>query len=248
MNDARQRILRNVRGGLRVSGARSTAAARAAREQAYAATASPRQPWTGDATERFCERFEAWAGTWQRIPSAGAIPAAIQDLLRDGDTLAIAPHPLLQQLDWPEELKIRQQPAADCQLAVSVADAALAETGTLVLCSGPHSPTGLELLPETHVVVLRDETVLPDMEAAWTHLRPESTFPARSINTISGPSRTADVEQTIQLGAHGPRRLHVLLLASHPEDRAARDPPIQPPRRRDSARPDSSTRGIQLSR
>ncbi|MCK8515678.1 lactate utilization protein [Methylonatrum kenyense] len=216
MSSARERILGKVRRGLGVPASRGPAAAHAAREQAYAAAASPRQPWDGDSVDRFCQRFEAWAGTWQRVPDASAIPAAVQPLLAEGDALAVAAHPLLQQLDWPQDLAREHRHPADCQLAVSVADAAIAETGTLVLCSGPQSPTTLELLPETHVVVLRTETILPDMEAVWRHLQPDPAFPARSINAISGPSRTADVEQTIQLGAHGPRRLHVLLLAPDP--------------------------------
>jgi len=52
------------------------------------------------------------------------------------------------------------------------------------------------------------------MEDAWALLRAERCSLPRATNIITGPSRTADVEQTIQLGAHGPRRLHVLLMGS----------------------------------
>lgn len=215
MNSARERILAKVRRGLEASGQRSIAMAHAARELAYGEMPSPRQPWKGNATERFCQRFEAWAGTWQRLSRVGEIPMAVQALLGPEDFVSVAPHSLLRELDWPSQMAVNHEAPADCRLAVSVADAAIAETGTLVLCSGPQSPTGLALLPETHVVILRTETILPDMEAVWRHLQPEPPFPPRSLNTISGPSRTADVEQTIQLGAHGPRRLHVLLLGEH---------------------------------
>jgi L-lactate dehydrogenase complex protein LldG len=74
----------------------------------------------------------------------------------------------------------------------------------LVLLSGPDSPTTLNFLPAGRIV--------PRMEDAWDLLRGERGELPRAINIVSGPSRTADVEQTIQLGAHGPRRLHVLLL------------------------------------
>lgn len=217
MSSGRERMLRNIRRGLDTSGERSVVGAHAAREQAYGEMPSPRQPWEGNATERFCRRFEAWAGTWQRLTRVSEIPMAVQALLGPEDSVSVAPHSLLRELDWPSQMAVNVEAPADCRLAVSVANAAIAETGTLVLCSGPQSPTGLALLPETHVVILRTETILPDMEAVWRHLQPEPTFPPRSLNTISGPSRTADVEQTIQLGAHGPRRLHVLLLEDKPE-------------------------------
>jgi L-lactate utilization protein LutC len=54
--------------------------------------------------------------------------------------------------------------------------------------------------------------IVPRIKDAWDLLRGERGELPRAINIVSGPSRTADVEQTIQLGAHGPRRLHVLLL------------------------------------
>ncbi len=88
---------------------------------------------------------------------------------------------------------------------------AVAETGTLMLRSGPDHPTTLNFLPDTHIVVLRAGQIVGPYEDAWAKLRAAGDMP-RAVNFVSGPSRTADIEQTIQLGAHGPRRLHIVLI------------------------------------
>jgi L-lactate utilization protein LutC len=83
----------------------------------------------------------------------------------------------------------------------------------LVLLSGSFWPTTFDFLPDDHVVVLERERILTHIEDVWALLRARGEGVPRTINFITGPSRTADVEQTIQLGAHGPRRLHVILVA-----------------------------------
>ena len=95
--------------------------------------------------------------------------------------------------------------------------AAIAETGTLMLVSGADTPTTLNFLPDTHIVVLRAGQVVAGYEDAWDLVRGRGAGgdpPAwpRTVNLITGPSRTGDIEQRIQLGAHGPRRLHVVLV------------------------------------
>jgi L-lactate dehydrogenase complex protein LldG len=99
-------------------------------------------------------------------------------------------------------------------VSVTGAFAAIAETGTLMLLSGPSGPTTLNFLPDNHIVVLRASQLVGAYEEAWGRLR-ELYGPGklpRTVNLITGPSRTADIEQTIQLGAHGPRRLHILVV------------------------------------
>jgi L-lactate dehydrogenase complex protein LldG len=98
--------------------------------------------------------------------------------------------------------------------ALSRAVAAAAETGTLILVSGADNPTTLAFLPETHFILVRAGDVVGSYEEAFDRLRAmygEGNLP-RSVNLISGPSRTADIEQTIVRGAHGPKRLHVVIL------------------------------------
>ena len=102
----------------------------------------------------------------------------------------------------------------DDRAGLSRAVAAAAETGTLVLVSGADNPTTLAFLPEAHTVLVRRGDIVPCYEDAFDRLRAiygEGALP-RSVNLISGPSRTADIEQTIVRGAHGPKRLHVVIL------------------------------------
>jgi L-lactate dehydrogenase complex protein LldG len=89
---------------------------------------------------------------------------------------------------------------------------ALAETGTLMLCSGPDTPAATSLLPETHVAIVPAERILVGMEEAWNLARAELGEIPRAVNFISGPSRTGDIEQTIVLGAHGPYRVHIVIV------------------------------------
>ena len=95
-----------------------------------------------------------------------------------------------------------------------------AETGTLMMASGPDHPSTLNFLPETHIVVLPAARIGGAYEEGWAHLRAEAArgdgegdgFMPRTVNLVTGPSRTADIEQTIALGAHGPRRLHIVIV------------------------------------
>jgi L-lactate dehydrogenase complex protein LldG len=131
--------------------------------------------------------------------------------------IKLAPDPDLQGLDWTRGglLEVASgRAAASDEVSVTGAFAGIAETGTLMLLSGPSGPTTLNFLPDNHIVVLRVSQVVGAYEEAWGRLR-ELYGPGklpRTVNLITGPSRTADIEQTIQLGAHGPRRLHILVV------------------------------------
>ena len=92
---------------------------------------------------------------------------------------------------------------------------AFAETGTLMLTSDAARPSTLNFLPENHIVVLRVEQITGAYEEGWRFLRAaggNGTVMPRTVNLITGPSRTGDIEQRIQLGAHGPRRLHIIIV------------------------------------
>ena len=78
--------------------------------------------------------------------------------------------------------------------------------------SGPGTPATASLLPETHVAIVSASRVVRGMEEAWQLMREELKSPPRAVSFISGPSRTADIEQTVTLGAHGPYRVHILLI------------------------------------
>jgi L-lactate dehydrogenase complex protein LldG len=112
-------------------------------------------------------------------------------------------------------LQIRRGRAeAKDRVSLTPCHAAIAETGTLMLISGALTPTTLSFLPETHIVVVHRDQVVATYEDGWDRLRTTANAEAlpRAVNFITGPSRTADIEQHIELGAHGPRRLHIVLI------------------------------------
>ena len=117
-------------------------------------------------------------------------------------------------LDWAgQSLQVDARPAQDTDLiGITGAFCAIAETGTLMMCSGRDTPATTSLLPETHIAVVSRSRIVSGMEDAWTLLRRDIGSMPRAVNFISGPSRTADIEQTVTLGAHGPYRVHVLLI------------------------------------
>ena len=88
----------------------------------------------------------------------------------------------------------------------------IGETGTLLLLSAPATPKATALLPETHICILKKSRIVPTMEDAFALMRNEIGEPPRATFFVSGPSRTADIEQTIVIGAHGPYRVHVVLI------------------------------------
>jgi L-lactate dehydrogenase complex protein LldG len=164
----------------------------------------------------FVSQAEAVQTTVRRLDDDAQIPAAVVDYLRAKNLpmrLVIAPDPALDRAAWPAMLEIRRGRAEDADpVGLATAFAGIAETGTLMLLSGPDNPTTIAFLPETSIVVLRSGRVLRAYEDGLRLLRQEKGDLPRSINFITGPSRSGDIEQTIQLGAHGPKRLLVLLV------------------------------------
>ena len=168
--------------------------------------------------ERFVAMAEKASCTVERLDDAAGVPAAVVDYLRRHNLpqqAVLAPDGWLQGLPWHEQpmLERRAGRAEDADLVgVTPAVAAVAETGTLVACSGPGHPTTLNFLPDHHVVALRASQVVGSYEDAWQRLRAAGDALPRTVNLITGPSRTGDIELTIHLGAHGPRSLHILLI------------------------------------
>lgn len=216
MSDARERILGRIRSALGREGPPDPEATRAAREAAVGDGTPQRPAWQGDDLTRFQQCLEAASGTWVTVPTMAAVGRAVADYLAErpaGTTVHRAPDPALDAIDWPDHLTV--ETARDGRAAlvgVSRALAGMAETGSLALASGPENPATLAFLPDYHIVVLRTTDVVPWFEDIWHRMRATEDFPPRSFNFITGPSRTADVEQTLQLGAHGPRSLHVVLV------------------------------------
>jgi L-lactate dehydrogenase complex protein LldG len=176
----------------------------------------------------FLRLVEKEFGTTARLREAEGVPAAIAEYLASQNLPArfvLAPHPELLALPWPERLMLRfaaRHAEPEDQVSVQHGFAGIAETGTLMLPSGPARPTTLNILPDTAIVVLRASRVVGAPEEAWDLLRAEQggAMP-RSVMLVTGPSRSADIEQTLELGAHGPRRLHLVLIDDDPHAIAA---------------------------
>jgi L-lactate dehydrogenase complex protein LldG len=93
-------------------------------------------------------------------------------------------------------------------VGISSGDTGLAETGTVVISSGPGKSRLATLLPPVHVVILPTSKLTSDL-FTWTAARQE-TAPS-NMTLVSGPSKTADIEQTMAIGVHGPKRFIVIL-------------------------------------
>lgn len=169
----------------------------------------------------FVRQAEAVQTTVQPLQSYEQLSAAVVDYLRAQNLpmqLVMARDPALERADWPAMLEIRRGRAEDADpVGLTTAFAGIAETGTLMLLSDPDHPTTLAFLPETSIVVLEAERILRAYEDGFRLLRQAQAALPRSVNLITGPSRSGDIEQTIQLGAHGPKRLLVLLVDQTPD-------------------------------
>lgn len=169
-----------------------------------------------DLVARFCARAKSLASDVRGPVAASDAPAAVAAYLVDNQLpLRAVCWPRLQSLNWsPAGLTVEARGArADDLVGITGAFCAIAETGTLMLLSGPETPAAASLLPETHVALVPLARIVARMEDGWDWLRREHGAPPRAVNFISGPSRTADIEQTVTLGAHGPYRVCIVLVS-----------------------------------
>jgi L-lactate dehydrogenase complex protein LldG len=221
---ARQSILGAIRRSLGVTGAeaprRKVVADRLAGHPRGVIPARGQQP-AKERLDLFVAMLEAAAGSVARVRDFAAVPAEVSAFLRRHNLPMAAQRgadPLLAKLPWERggALEVSTAQTQENHLAsVSHAFGGVAETGTVVMLSGADNPTALNFLPDNHIVVLDARDVTGDYETIWQRLRAEKFGPdamPRTVNLITGPSRSADIEQTLILGAHGPRRLHVILV------------------------------------
>ena len=226
MSDPRDQILSGIRAGLRrgrLGGAETEALE--ARLSAHRRNLVPQRAAALDHTgqiDLFIAMAEEVDATVTRVTGAAAVPDAVADYLSAQNLparLVMTPDPQLDEIPWQERplLEIRKGAAEESDMAgITGCFAAIAETGTLMLISGPESPTRNNFLPDTHVAVLRASQVVAAYEDGWDRLRRRGALDGdsmpRTVNFITGPSRTGDIEQRLVLGAHGPRRLHIVLI------------------------------------
>ncbi|SDR52154.1 L-lactate dehydrogenase complex protein LldG [Rhizobiales bacterium GAS191] len=222
MSSARDDILATMRRSLGVSG--TEAPRRAAVEDRLARAPKGVIPKRAEVTgaeclELFKRQAEEALATVAVVADAAAVPQEAARYLRDANlpaTLRMGADARLAAMPWEATaLDIAKGASAGRDLnALSHAFAGVAETGTLALVSGPDNPTTLNFLPDNHIVVVAAKDLAGSYEESLDRLRSvygKGAMP-RSLNLITGPSRSADIEQTLILGAHGPRKLHIIVV------------------------------------
>jgi L-lactate dehydrogenase complex protein LldG len=179
----------------------------------------------GDEAHRiavFTRMMETVGGTVEVLDDVNDVPAAVAAYLRNTNRPAQirrGSDERLAVLPWhrAQTLEVKEGRAEDTDTAsLTHAFAGVAESGTIVQLSGAANPTTLNFLPEAHIVLLEAKDLHASYEEGWARLRAiygPGQMP-RTVNMISGPSRTADIEQTIVRPAHGPKDMHVIIVRS----------------------------------
>jgi L-lactate dehydrogenase complex protein LldG len=208
MSGGRERVLADIRQSLNRSGP--------SREPIVPlAGAGPRPAFGGDVVERFVAKMLEKSATLVRIASLAEVGAEVERFVASvnaGKRLCVSQ--ALAAIDWPAGFEVEHRAARRTdETSVTPCFAAVAESGGIVTLSGPATPSTLNFVPDNHIVIVQAAQVVRDFEDVWAQWRASGQPMPRTVNIISGPSRTADIEMTIQLGAHGPRRLHILLMA-----------------------------------
>ena len=187
--------------------------------------------------ERFRAEFERVGGVFYRVATPAEVPTVIAGIARERDARRLVSwHPRALGVDWSRDLikegivttsmpdgavtaddeqRRLRTVIAEADLGLTGVDLALAETGTLVLRSGPGRPRSTSLLPPYHVAVFDREALVESLPQVGVFLE---AWNARDdgfggmINFITGPSRTADIELTLTRGVHGPKEVHAIFV------------------------------------
>jgi L-lactate dehydrogenase complex protein LldG len=177
----------------------------------------PRPVVAGDLVAQFTAKAEAIAATTEVVDSSDGVPSAVGHYLESkGLPLEVTTgcDPWMAMLPWQEtSIEVTTgKPSASALAGLGHAAFAVAETGTVVMASGPDNPATLSFLPDHLIVVVERSRVVAYQEQVWPLFR-EQGMP-RSLCFITGPSRTGDIEFDLQLGPHGPRNLHVIVVTA----------------------------------
>jgi L-lactate dehydrogenase complex protein LldG len=213
---ARRNILARIRAAQGRSGEQPSAAEReGAADYLARHPQGPRPPMPDDLVTRFIEQAQKLSTTVECVDALSDAPAAAHRYLTGlGLPVQAIAWQTLRDLDWAAAglaVEFRKPEDADV-VGITGCFCATAETGTLALLSGPQTYASAALLPETHIAIVPASRIVAGHEDAFNLIRAEQGELPRAVNFISGPSRTGDIEQTIVLGAHGPYRVHVIVV------------------------------------
>ena len=214
MNAARERILGAVRRSLGRAGPLPESVRAGLERRLAAPTPNLKPALSEDPISLFVRKANAVHARVSTVPTlAGVSEVVVRHIEDNGLDDAIVVAPELEGVQWSNRLVVEERAARGSdRIGVTGAFAGIAETGSVMLLSGPESPTTLNFLPEDHIVVLRESRIVPHPEDAWALLREKRGSMPRTVNLICGPSKTGDVELVILEGAHGPRRFHVVVV------------------------------------
>lgn len=213
MSSGREQILGNIRHSLG-RGELSAQQREALQARAVARRHHARPRAADDLLAQLKKQMAKVQMTVTELADEAELGEAVGAYLREHQLpAAIAVAPELAHLAWPAGLEVHVGAARAHDLSsLTACVCAVAETGSIVLAASAESPATLRFMPDNHLVVLRREQVLAHLEDAWAALRAREGGLSRAVHINTGPSRTGDVEQVIEIGAHGPRRMHVFLL------------------------------------
>ena len=171
--------------------------------------------WTGDPVSHFIAKAKASVAHVHEIESADDVPTSIWAIMTERrlpPLLHVPEASPINALPWTRApgLILSAAPPNGDECAAAAADYGIAETGTLVFLSGPRSPSSWHFRPGCEFALVMRTDILPRFEDIIAILAAQPRMPA-TLNLVTGPSRTADIEQTIELGAHGPRDVHILI-------------------------------------
>jgi len=184
-----------------------------------------------DLAARFADRAQA-LGMQIHHANMGELGALLGDILEDYKcqqaVTSIAHPPLLKQVTdiltnrGTEMIDHASDSWHDQQFVVDVGitdvEAALAETGSLIISSGPQLSRGSYLAPPVHIALVRTSQILADLIDYFDGIDGPLNQPNRSATVlISGPSKTADIEGILITGVHGPGEVHVVLIDDQPQ-------------------------------
>lgn len=180
--------------------------------------------------EEFTKALESQSAAVIKLATSKHIPATLIDLLckkgRSPQTSLIyhGDNSLIKKCVQATEIKAKnitkisnsdfmesEQSSNAPIIALSTAAAAASETGTLFFTASQANPTALNFISSWHIALIEEDDILSTYEEAYDHCLAKHQFHPQTINMISGPSRTADIEQTLTLGAHGPIKLTVII-------------------------------------
>lgn len=168
----------------------------------------------------FCDQAETVHATVDRVRTYDAVAESISSYLRGRNlpqTIKMGADERFDLINWSAAPNLATQSGpSDGTDPVGLSHAAhgVAETGSLIMTSGPENPTTLNFLPENHIVIINSNDIAGDYETVHAQIREKygkGRMP-RTVNMITGPSRSADIEQKLLLGAHGPRSLHIIVI------------------------------------